>query len=331
MGVDVNDRDAQAGALWDEALLTRACGALDWGRLSAMASALSAEPGGWRRVLAVFDASFAKDYAPDDAGWLRCPYVLAEIGQGLDDAGRREIARELLQALRDVDENEDFLIETLTEAIGLLGPSVLPEVSDELPRTADRDAGWSPLQSLLDLATWESATDAQRAIAIEAAEAVLRRGLAGEFDVAATIFASWTLAKLGHTPSVGLIERSAGRWPRSDSFLAHTANEHAEALKELREKGKADPDPSPPHWFGTVRSAAEHAWSLWLDALERDEQERQSDFTEMYDVLMSESPIDRLPGATQGHAWQPPAMGKVGRNDPCPCGSGKKYKKCCLR
>jgi len=21
--------------------------------------------------------------------------------------------------------------------------------------------------------------------------------------------------------------------------------------------------------------------------------------------------------------------GKTGRNDPCPCGSGKKYKKCC--
>ena len=23
-------------------------------------------------------------------------------------------------------------------------------------------------------------------------------------------------------------------------------------------------------------------------------------------------------------------MGKIGRNAPCPCGSGKKYKKCCL-
>ncbi|MEW5820365.1 MAG: SEC-C metal-binding domain-containing protein [Cyanobacteriota bacterium] len=22
---------------------------------------------------------------------------------------------------------------------------------------------------------------------------------------------------------------------------------------------------------------------------------------------------------------------KIGRNDPCPCGSGKKFKKCCLR
>jgi preprotein translocase subunit SecA len=25
------------------------------------------------------------------------------------------------------------------------------------------------------------------------------------------------------------------------------------------------------------------------------------------------------------------APAKVGRNDPCPCGSGKKYKKCCMR
>jgi len=24
-------------------------------------------------------------------------------------------------------------------------------------------------------------------------------------------------------------------------------------------------------------------------------------------------------------------LGKVGRNDPCPCGSGKKYKKCCMK
>ena len=26
----------------------------------------------------------------------------------------------------------------------------------------------------------------------------------------------------------------------------------------------------------------------------------------------------------------PPATAKTGRNEPCPCGSGKKYKKCCL-
>jgi len=27
----------------------------------------------------------------------------------------------------------------------------------------------------------------------------------------------------------------------------------------------------------------------------------------------------------------PVRVKKVGRNDPCPCGSGKKYKKCCGR
>ncbi len=32
------------------------------------------------------------------------------------------------------------------------------------------------------------------------------------------------------------------------------------------------------------------------------------------------------------HGPQTPfvAATKVGRNDPCPCGSGKKHKKCCL-
>jgi len=28
---------------------------------------------------------------------------------------------------------------------------------------------------------------------------------------------------------------------------------------------------------------------------------------------------------------EPTAYEGVGRNDPCPCGSGKKYKQCCLR
>ena len=30
-------------------------------------------------------------------------------------------------------------------------------------------------------------------------------------------------------------------------------------------------------------------------------------------------------------AKEPVRKKKIGRNDPCPCGSGKKYKKCCGR
>ena len=48
-----------------------------------------------------------------------------------------------------------------------------------------------------------------------------------------------------------------------------------------------------------------------------------SGFKEMIDRNFGEDAIDRiLPFAKD----EP----KIGRNDPCPCGSGKKYKKCCL-
>jgi uncharacterized protein len=38
--------------------------------------------------------------------------------------------------------------------------------------------------------------------------------------------------------------------------------------------------------------------------------------------LEPQMPLARIKG--------PQATSKTGRNDPCPCGSGKKYKKCCL-
>ena len=40
---------------------------------------------------------------------------------------------------------------------------------------------------------------------------------------------------------------------------------------------------------------------------------------EMYENAPSDTPVRKPVVKTQ----------KVGRNDPCPCGSGKKYKKCC--
>jgi preprotein translocase subunit SecA len=62
---------------------------------------------------------------------------------------------------------------------------------------------------------------------------------------------------------------------------------------------------------------------------------------ELPDPMQDRRPAPR-PAAAEGAAEQrpglprPPAakkggakVGKVGRNDPCPCGSGKKYKKCC--
>lgn len=42
-------------------------------------------------------------------------------------------------------------------------------------------------------------------------------------------------------------------------------------------------------------------------------------------------PFDAEPPTSVGYMTPPSVRGsaKIGRNDPCPCGSGKKYKKCC--
>ena len=41
-------------------------------------------------------------------------------------------------------------------------------------------------------------------------------------------------------------------------------------------------------------------------------------FSEMFDYISLESQTKK-----------PEVLGKVGRNEPCPCGSGKKFKNCC--
>ncbi len=42
---------------------------------------------------------------------------------------------------------------------------------------------------------------------------------------------------------------------------------------------------------------------------------------------LGKAPVARLDGEAPGAEGRR----KVGRNEPCPCDSGKKYKKCCLR
>ncbi len=40
--------------------------------------------------------------------------------------------------------------------------------------------------------------------------------------------------------------------------------------------------------------------------------------------------LDRVVlGAPRALRPTPATVAKVGRNDPCPCGSGRKFKKCC--
>lgn len=46
-------------------------------------------------------------------------------------------------------------------------------------------------------------------------------------------------------------------------------------------------------------------------------------------ISLDRSHLDAIAAFAQGHGLTPAFAGAVGRNDACPCGSGRKYKRCC--
>jgi uncharacterized protein len=79
---------------------------------------------------------------------------------------------------------------------------------------------------------------------------------------------------------------------------------HPETLKEIQASAR-EPKPTREQIMGMIPLAVAALYSYWLE-------HRQP--------LRRDLARDAAP---------PAARPKVGRNDPCPCGSGKKYKKCC--
>jgi uncharacterized protein YecA (UPF0149 family) len=61
--------------------------------------------------------------------------------------------------------------------------------------------------------------------------------------------------------------------------------------------------------------------------LKTEEELQQEEFEEFKKYLESPEVQHKIKAMTT--PWRR-AYPKIGMNDPCPCGSGKKYKKCCL-
>ena len=109
------------------------------------------------------------------------------------------------------------------------------------------------------------------------------------------------------------------------------------------------------YWAGGFRAGLMLREDEWVEAM--DEDEEMSDLvcdimtlelgrhpertSEVLNRREREERVDELPWLVEGvlHCWLQRKFGhvetvvhdgpKIGRNDPCPCGSGKKYKKCC--
>lgn len=117
--------------------------------------------------------------------------------------------------------------------------------------------------------------------------------------------------------------------------------EHLNAMEELREGiglrgwGQRDPLVEYKHesynLFQRLLRAIENQV---VEVLRRVEIEERPKEVERERPMVFQAPSEQLAAGTFS-SYRPtiasPSFSKVGRNDPCPCGSGKKFKKCCLR
>ena len=109
---------------------------------------------------------------------------------------------------------------------------------------------------------------------------------------------------LGFSGLSGAVESMISR-----GLVAAELMSSADFWRDLRESQQGPPDFSSPLWDGLapISSAVEHIRALYEDS------------------ELGPSEADFAPAEPVRNPLR-----NVGRNDPCPCGSGKKFKKCCL-
>ena len=94
---------------------------------------------------------------------------------------------------------------------------------------------------------------------------------------------------------------------------------------------------SPPEGYPDIKRDAKKPAVLELLTLDPG---KPGDFEAMYHLFrhgsLPEGGTEHRWGEPEADSWRPTSadpirVSKIGRNDPCPCGSGKKYKRCCGR
>jgi hypothetical protein len=122
-----------------------------------------------------------------------------------------------------------------------------------------------------------------------------------------------TVGSLKYPSVIPILEEYIASFPEEDELDKFEAMNLREAQEALRiQKGESDRIPLSP--FSEDRKD----WKTYLKQFERH---------------FEAEPEPILPAENKHYEEIPAGVKKkkIGRNEPCPCGSGKKYKKCCLQ
>ena len=230
-------------------------------------------------------------------------------------AGQAHLESTIPLLIAKLQEDADLLNEACAEALTRIGTSaVLHAVAEAFPRAEHhfRLYATGPLEHIhSDLAVetcshllgQEKEEDLRRELAHallchfarEGIEAARRLLVGREFDFESRGLRNYLLETC---------TLMGERFPEYDAWLAAEKTEQAEHWKRVKEL-EGDP------------------LGLLLFALEKLTGKKAAD------VPKAKPPRPPAPRLTPPH--KPEGKQKVGRNDPCPCGSGKKFKNCCMK
>jgi hypothetical protein len=250
-----------------------------------------------------------ENYHDHPLAWLE-PLAVRLAGQ----AQLESVLPLLISKLRE--DGGDLLNEECAEALTRIGtPAVLHAIAETFPTAIDsfRLYATGPLELIhSDLAVEKCldlfARETDRGIRLNLAQALLGQFAREGIEVARQLLLGQKLDFESRGLRQLLLETCAfmgERFPEYDEWLATANAERAEHRRRVKEL-EGDPE------------------RLMLYALEILAGKKPTD------TVAARPPVPPMPVQRPALESRPEGKAKVGRNAPCPCGSGKKFKNCCL-
>lgn len=254
-------------------------------------------------LMEVMEAELEKGFQSDED--LAVPFAMLLLGEL-----RHRPAYGLLQKLARHPQVDDFLGELLSECLGRCMAacwdgqvsSLTDLVKDPRVNENSRNQG---VVALVCLAVAEERT---REATLEDMKDLMREALrtASPEIAAACVIGLWDLYP--DSESVELVRRLYAKELVAEEVLPLSDMDDVVAQGLEAAKAAANDEPLCSLLLDSVEDSA--WWSCWNGGEVEEEYDEHGDW-------IPPEPIEQL------------VSEKVGRNDPCPCGSGKKHKKCC--
>lgn len=297
--------ETDGASQWPELLET---GATPWEAIRALAARLPQDHDLLESVLVRVRELAESDFYDDfDYEAVYLPAALAMAAPSLSDEQRRRTAYALVKSLNTAGDVENGMcIEILCCALEAFGDAPVSAALEAISQRSVADVGWLHLWDILHQTTPQTEPPVRQEV-IRVCMNALRDARGDGLKPLWAMTAGETLARLQAPEAEGILDVLAAE---SVAFKEIAAMYHGKQFESQEY---------------SVEQWVEFYCGSLKEYYESDEEELDDDELTDRDWAMKradESPDEvTLPIVNDGP--------KIGRNDPCPCGSGMKYKKCC--